>query len=163
MRDRHDRLHDGLRHDGHRAGPGAGEVQEAGGRRCDQDREQHGAAGADPAGIQAGPDGNDRGAHRQYGHDRRRAGPEAGASAGVRLFVQAGQRHADHSLHGARADDGGGAAVYFGRDFEDDQHAGGVDAGRDHERLHRIVEAGPEGRGDLPRQFEAGAAAELRR
>ena len=41
--DGHHRLHDGLRHDGHRAGPGAGEVQEAGGRRHDQDRQQHGA------------------------------------------------------------------------------------------------------------------------
>ena len=32
---------------GRRAGPGAGEVQEAGRRRHDQDRQQYGAAGAD--------------------------------------------------------------------------------------------------------------------
>ena len=36
---RHHRLHDGLRHHRHRARPGAGEVQEAGGRRRDQDRQ----------------------------------------------------------------------------------------------------------------------------
>ena len=41
---RHHRLHDGLRHHRHRARSGAGEVQEAGGRRRDQDRQQHGAA-----------------------------------------------------------------------------------------------------------------------
>ena len=40
--DGHHRLHDGLRHHRHRARPGADQVQEAGGRRRDQDREQHG-------------------------------------------------------------------------------------------------------------------------
>ena len=35
------------------------------------------------------------------------------------------------------------------------------DGGRHHERLHRIVEAGAEGGGDLSRQLEARAAAEL--
>ena len=43
---RHHRLHDGLRHHRHRARPGAGEVQEAGRRRHDQDRQQHRARGA---------------------------------------------------------------------------------------------------------------------
>ena len=57
---RHHRLHDGLRHHRHRARPGAGEVQEAGGRRRDQDRQQHGAAGADQAGLHAGAGGADR-------------------------------------------------------------------------------------------------------
>ncbi len=38
---RHHRLHDGLRHHRHRARPGPGEVQEAGRRRRDQDRQQH--------------------------------------------------------------------------------------------------------------------------
>ena len=38
---RHHRLHDGLRHDRHRARPGAGETQEAGRRRRHQDRQQH--------------------------------------------------------------------------------------------------------------------------
>ena len=43
---RHHRLHDGLRHHRHRARHRAREVQEAGGRRHAQDREQHGPAGA---------------------------------------------------------------------------------------------------------------------
>ena len=44
--DRHDQLHDGLRHDRHRAGHRAGEVQEARRRRDDEDRQQHSAARA---------------------------------------------------------------------------------------------------------------------
>ena len=70
---RHHRLHDGLRHHRHRARPGAGEVQEAGGRRRDQDRQQHRAAGADQAGLHAGAGGADRQPHRFHRHDRRRA------------------------------------------------------------------------------------------
>ena len=66
-------------------------------------------------------------------------------------------------LHGPRADDGGGAAVHLGRHFEDHQHARGIHGGRHHERLHRKLEAGAEGGGDLPRQFEARAAAQLGR
>ena len=50
--------------------------------------------------------------------------------------------------------DGGGAAVHFGRDFEDHQHARGVHGGGHHDGLHRELEAGPEGGGDLSRQFE---------
>ena len=44
--DRHDRLHDGLRHHRHRAGHRARQVQEARRRRDDEDRQQHGADGA---------------------------------------------------------------------------------------------------------------------
>ena len=44
--DRHHRLHDGLRHDRHRAGLLAGQVQEAGRRRLHADRQPDGAAGA---------------------------------------------------------------------------------------------------------------------
>ena len=40
--DRHDRPDDGLRHDRHRAGPGAGQVQEARRRRLDADRQPDG-------------------------------------------------------------------------------------------------------------------------
>ena len=54
-----------------------------------------------------------------------------------------------------------GAAVHFRRDFEDHQHAGRVHCGRDHGRLHRELAAGAEGGGDLSRQFQACAAAEL--
>ncbi len=39
----------------------------------------------------------------------------------------------------------------------EESHGGG-----DHERLHRELEAGPEGGGHLPRQFQEGAAAQLR-
>ena len=45
--DRNDRLHDGLRHHRHRTRPGAGEIQKAGGRRGDQDRQQYRPAGVD--------------------------------------------------------------------------------------------------------------------
>ena len=78
-------------------------------------------------------------------------GSEAGASAGVRLQLPPAERHAVDPLHGPRADDGGGAAVYFRRDFEDHQHAGRVDSGRDHARLHRELAAGSESGRDLPR------------
>ena len=68
---RHHRLHDGLRHHRHRARPGAGEVQEAGRRRHDQDRQQHRAAGADPARLHAGAGRENRRAHRRAGHRSR--------------------------------------------------------------------------------------------
>ena len=44
--DRHHQLPDGLRHDGHRAGHRAGQVQAAGRRRHAEDRQPHGARGA---------------------------------------------------------------------------------------------------------------------
>ena len=43
------RLHDGLRHHRHRAGHRAHQVQAAGGRRHDQDRQQHDPRGARPS------------------------------------------------------------------------------------------------------------------
>ena len=88
-------------------------------------------------------------------------GLEARAPAGVRLQLPAAERHALDPLHGPRAHDGGGAAVHFRRDFEDHQHARGGDGRRNHEGLHRELEAGAEGGGDLPRQLEARAAAEF--
>ena len=103
----------------------------------------------------------DRRPHRFDRDDRRRAGAEARAPAGVRLQLPPAERHAVDPLHGPRAHDGRGAAVYFRRDFEDHQHAGRVHGGRRHGRLHRELEAGAEGGGDLSRQFEARAAAEL--
>ena len=50
---RHHRLHDGLRHDRHRAGSGAREAQEAGRRRRHQDRQQHRSRSADAPAIHA--------------------------------------------------------------------------------------------------------------
>ena len=84
------------------------------------------------------------------------------APAGLRLQLPPAERHALHPLHGPCPNDGRGAAVHLRRDFEDHQHARGVDGGRHHGRLHRELAAGPEGGGDLSRQFEARAAAELR-
>ena len=67
------------------------------------------------------------------------------------------------SAHGPREDDGRGAAVPLGRDLEDGEHAR-VGHGRGHRRrLHRGLEARPEGARDLPRRLEDGAGAEDRR
>ena len=52
--DRDHRLHDGLRHHRHRAGHRAHQVQAAGRRRHDQDRQQHDARGAGPARLRRG-------------------------------------------------------------------------------------------------------------
>ncbi len=62
--DRHDRVHDGLRHDRRRAGHRAGQVQEARRWRLPEDREQHGADGAREARLLAGGDRRDRRLHR---------------------------------------------------------------------------------------------------
>ena len=70
--DRHDQFPDGLRHDGHRAGHRAGEIQAAGGRRHVEDREPDGHAGAGKAGLQFGRDRADHRAHRRVRHDRGR-------------------------------------------------------------------------------------------
>ena len=99
-------------------------------------------------------DRGDHRLHRQARHDRRRAGLEARASAGVRLCVPAAQRQAVDPLAGARPDDGRRAAVHLGRDLQDGQHAQGQHAGRHRRRLHGRLAAGPEGPGDLPRRLE---------
>ncbi len=59
--------------------------------------------------------------------------------------------------------DGGGAAVPLRRDQQDDQHARRIHGRRYLRGLHRVLEAGPQGRGHLPRQFQALAAAFGRR
>ena len=72
----------------------------------------------------------DRQPHRRHRHHRRRARAEGRASAGLRLQLPSAERQALHPLHGPCPHDGGGAAVYFRRDFEDHQHAGGMHGGR---------------------------------
>ncbi len=130
---RHHRLHDGLRHHRHRAGSGAREIQEAGGRRRHQDRQQHRAAGAHQAGLHAGAGGADRHATSiRTGTIEGAPGSEARASAGIRLQFPPAERRALHPLHGPRAHDGGGAAVHFRRHFEDHQHARRSHRGRNH-------------------------------
>jgi ribonucleoside-diphosphate reductase alpha chain len=160
--DGHDRLHDGLRYDRRGAGPGAGEVQEAGGRRHDQDCELDGTECADQAGLQRGRGERDRQLYRRDRDDRRRAGDQAGAPGGVRLQLQAGEGDAVDSLHGPHQDDGGDAAVPVGRDFEDGEFAAGL-LGRGYCRgVRGGVAAGHQGSGDLSRQFEGNAASECK-
>ena len=83
--DRHHRPDDGLRHHRHRAGSRAGQVQEAGRRRVDADRQPDGAAGAGQARLPAGAGRGDRRVHRRARARRRRAGPAPRALRGVRL------------------------------------------------------------------------------
>ena len=73
--DRNHRLHDGLRHNRHRAGLLAGEVQEAGRRRVHADRQPDRAAGAALAGLPAGAGRGDRRVRRRARACGRRAGP----------------------------------------------------------------------------------------
>ena len=88
------------------------------------------------------------------------SGLEAGASADLRLRVQAVQRRAQSQLHGAPANDGGGAAVPQRRNFENGQHAGSRHGRRHHEHLRRRLAARFEIDRDLSRRLEAFRAAE---
>ena len=117
--DRHDRLHDGLRHDRHRARHRARQVQEARRRRHAQDRQpapcplallRRSATRADE--VEAIVEHID-----EQRHDRGRAAPQGRAPAGLRLRVQARQRRALDPLHGPHPHDGGGPAVPLGRDL----------------------------------------------
>ena len=82
---RHHRLHDGLRHHGHRAGLLVGEVQEARRRRLDADRQPDDPAGAAQARLRRGDRRGDRRVHRREGSRRRRARPAPGALRHLRL------------------------------------------------------------------------------
>ena len=75
--DRDDLLPDGLRHDRDRARLLAGQVQGAGRRRADDDRQPHRADGPRDARLLADRDRADRGLHQRQGHDRRRPGAAA--------------------------------------------------------------------------------------
>ncbi len=72
--DRDHRLHDGLRHHRHRAGLLAGQVQEAGRRRLDADRQPDDPAGAAQAGLRRRDRRGHRGVHRRARPRHRRAG-----------------------------------------------------------------------------------------
>ena len=113
--------------------------------------------------LREGRDPRHRRVHRRARHHRGRAAPQARAPAGLRLRVQAGSGQPFDPLHGSPEDARRGAAVHLRRDLEDDQHAGGVDAGGDRAGLHRGLEAGPEGGRDLPRRLQAQPAAVDRR
>ena len=71
--DRDDQLPDGLRHDRDRARLLAGQVQGAGRRRADDDRQPVGAAGAAHARLRRAAGRADQRPHRRAEHDRRRA------------------------------------------------------------------------------------------
>ena len=158
---RHHRIHDGLRYDRHRAGSGAGEIQEAGRRRRDQDRQQHRAAaliklGYTPEQVEAIVSHIDS------------TGTIEGApglkNEHLPVFdcsfrPQNGTRSIHYMGHLKMM----GAVQPFisGRDLEDHQHAGRVHGGRHHGRVYRELAAGAESGGDLSRQFEEGSAAEF--
>ena len=139
---RHHRLHDGLRHNRRRAGSRAGEVQKAGWRRHDQDRQQHRADGVVQARLLARRGRHDRQLHRRDRHHRRRAACQGRPSRRLRLLVQAGQGHALDPLHGTPEDDGGDAAVYL-RSYLEDRESSRERLGRRHHgSLSPGVEAG---------------------
>ena len=161
--DRHDRVHDGLRHHRHRARHRADQVQEAGRRRDAENRQRHGAARAQAAGLRLEGSAGNRRVPRRERDDRRRAATRRRASRGFRLRFQAARRRSHDSLQRPHQDDGRGAAVHLGRDFQDHQHARGSDGGRSGRGLRHRVEARAQGGRDLPRRLQAHAAAQHRR
>ncbi len=80
---------------------------------------------------------------------------EGRAPTGVRM-LDGRQRH---PLHGPRTDDGRGTAVHQRVDKQDHQYAGVGDCRRGRAHAHGVVEVGPQGRRDLPRQLQGRAAA----
>ena len=157
---RHHRLHDGLRHHRHRAGHRPGQVQAAGRRRHVQDRQPHRAAGAGAAGLRRPTRSATSSTTSTSTTPSRAPRPQGRAPGRLRLRLQAGQRHAQHPLHGPHPDDGGRPAVPLRRDLQDRQHAARNDRRGDQRGLHRGLEAGPQGRGHLPRRLQAHPAAE---
>ena len=118
--DRHDLLHDGLRHHRHRARLLARQVQEAGRRRRDDDRQPDGAAGAARSSATPTHEVDQIVAlHRRARHDRRRARRSRTSTC----RCSTGGRRARDLAHGPRQDDGRGPAVHLGRDLEDRQPA----------------------------------------
>ena len=77
------------------------------------------ARGAHKAGLQRRADQRDRQLHQGERNDRRRAGPQGGASSGFRLLAHACERPALDPLHGPRANDGRGPAVSLRGDLQD--------------------------------------------
>ncbi len=153
--DRHHRLHDGLRHDRHRAGLLAGQVQEARRWRLDADRQPDDPGGAQEARLHGRDDRGDRRVHRRARSRRRRTRAQDRALRGL--------RHRDgsalHQADGPRADDGCLPAVPVRRDLQDGQPAG-VGHGRgDRGRLLPGLEARPQGARGLPRQLQGRPAA----
>ena len=116
---RHDRAGDGLRHDRHRARPGAGQDEEARRWRHDVDRQPDDPSGAAPARVHPRPGRRHRRLRRRTHVGDRRAASRTRAHCGVRLLD--GRQH--HPLRGSRADDGRRPTVRQRGDLQDDQHA----------------------------------------
>ena len=158
--DRHDRLHDGLRHHRDRARHRPGQVQAARRRRDAQDRQPDRADGPPEARLRrAGDPGHPR-LHRRPGHDRGGARAPRGAPAGLRLRVRPAPGGPEHPLPGPPPDDVGGPAVPQRGDQQDLQRPQ-----RRHRRRHprgvpRRLEARPQGDGDLSRRFQGEPAGE---
>ena len=83
--DRHHRLHDGLRHHGHRARHRPGQVQATRRRRHAQDRQPDRPDGPAQAGLRRAGDPRHPRLHRRARHDRRGARIARRALAGLRL------------------------------------------------------------------------------
>ncbi len=120
---RHHRLHDGLRHHRHRARPGPGQVQEAGRRRHDQDRQQHRPRSPLQARLCGGGCQRHRQLCRRHWHHRGRARHPSRAPVGLRLQLQARKGHAHHPLHGPHHDDGRHPALPLRSHLQDRQPA----------------------------------------
>ena len=116
---RDDLLPDGLRHHRHRAGLLAGQVQGAGRRRSDDDRQPHRAAGA--AARSATPSTRSSRSRRTSPRRARSSAPPGSRTSTCRCstWPSASAR----SPHGPHQDDGRGAAVPLGRDLEDGEPA----------------------------------------
>ena len=156
---RHDRLHDGLRYDGHRARYRAGEVQAACRRRHDEDRQPHGARVAQTLGLQARPPIE----IVKYidEHDTIEGAPEL-RDEHLPVFDCAFKpKNGKRSIHWQAhvEDDGGRPAVPLRCDLQDGQHAPGIDGRGHRERLPRRLAARPQSAGHLSRRLEAEPAA----
>ena len=161
--DRHDRLHDGLRHHRRRARHRAGQVQEAGRRRDAEDRQQHRAARAHAARLQPKRGPGDRRVHRRARDHRGRAGLKDEHLPVFDCAFKPRTGRASIHYHG-HLDDGRGAAVHLRRDLQDHQHAGTRPRRKRSWRPTSLAwKAGPEGGRDLPRRLQAHAAAHTRR
>ncbi len=102
-------------------------------------------------GYSPGGDLADRFPHRSRRHHRGRARAQARASGRFRLLACSSRRRTLDRLARPPEDDGRRAAVPLWRHQQDHQHARGIHGRGRHAGLHRILEAGPQGRGHLSR------------
>ena len=162
--DRHDQLHDGLRHDRHRARHRPGEVQAARRRRHAEDRQPHRAAGPADARLRRAAD---RGDHASTStRTTRSKGPRTCKTSTCRSSTVPSSRPTAcrsiawraHVRMMAAAQPFLSGAICKTVNMPTD-----VDAERHRRRLHLGLEARPEGARDLSRRLEAKPAAEHQR